>query len=117
MRKTFSKFPRQGRCPNGKELMRGAEIPMSFAGGGPFLVRKDGKLIGGALVAIIDTLGTKYGFMSKLTPGKGVNKVTSSVSHVCRDTESCNYIDKVSLQRPFSLLTEFSEINSQQVNG
>ena len=82
MKKTFSNFPRPGRCPNGKELIRGAEIPMSFAGGGPFLVRKDGKLIGGCLVAIIDILGTKYGFMSNLTPGKGVNKVTSAVSHV-----------------------------------
>ena len=82
MKTTFSKFPRQGRCPNGKELMRGAEIPMSFAGGGPFLVRKGGKLVGGCLPAIIDILGTKYGFVSNLTPAKGVNKLTQAVSHV-----------------------------------
>ena len=88
--KTFGKFPRQGRCPNGKELMRGAEITMSFAGGGPFLVRKSGKLIGGALLSIIDTLGMKYGFTSSMTPGKGVNVVVSTVSHLRRDTESCN---------------------------
>ena len=86
MKTTFSKFPRQGRCPNGKELMRGAEIPMSFAGGGPFLVRKSGKLIGGSLLSIIDTLGIKYGFTSSMTPGKGVNVVVSTVSHLRRDT-------------------------------
>ena len=88
--KTIRKFPRQGRCPNGKELMRGAEITMTFAGGGPFLVRKGGKLIGGALLSIIDTLGIKYGFTSSMTPGKGVNVVVSTVSHLRRDTESCN---------------------------
>ena len=82
MKKTFRNFPQQGRCPNGKELMRGAEISMTFAGGGPFLVRKGGKLVGGCLAAIIDILGTKYGFVSNLTPAKGVSKLTQAVSHV-----------------------------------
>ena len=80
MMMTFRNFPQQGRCPNGKELMRGSKIAMSFAGGGPFLVRKSGKLIGGALLSIIDTLGIKYGFTSSMTPGKGVNIVVSTVS-------------------------------------
>ena len=79
--KTYGKFPQQGRCPNGKELMRGSKIAMSFAGGGPYLVRKGGKLIAGALLAIVDTLGTKYGFASSMTPGKGVNIVVSTVSY------------------------------------
>ena len=85
MKMIFRNFPQQGRCPNGKELMMGAEISMTFAGGGPFLVRKGGKLIGGALPAIIDTLSTKYGFTSSMTPGKGVNIVVSTVSQVTRD--------------------------------
>ena len=86
----FSKFPLQGRCPNGKELMMGAEISLTFAGGGPFLVRKAGKLVGGALFDIINTLGTKYDFMPKQTPAKGVNKVISAVSQALFSLKHAN---------------------------
>lgn len=78
----FSKFPLPHRCPNGINLMKDAEIPMSFVGGGPYIVRQNGKLIGGCLAYIIDTLSIQFGFKPILTPEKGFSKLIASVSLV-----------------------------------
>ena len=76
----FDKLPPKGRCPNGKELMQDAVIPMTFAGGGPYIVRKDKELVGGCLAAIIDLLGNKFGFLSTRKPAKNFKKLVESVS-------------------------------------
>ena len=62
------------RCPNGKELMINATIPVTYIGGGPYIVRKGGKVgLGhGSYMAAIEILSMKFGFKPKLTQARSV---------------------------------------------
>ena len=63
------------RCPNGKELVVGATMPMKFIGGGPFVTRKPGKqpsLGRGSYMAALEVLSQKFGFNTYLMPAKNV---------------------------------------------
>ena len=60
--------------------MQDAVIPMSFAGGGPYIIRKKEELVGGCLKAIIDILALKFGFMPSTKPAKNFKKLVESVS-------------------------------------
>ena len=73
-------LPLKGRCPRGKELMQNTVIPMTFAGGGPYIIRKEEDLVGGCLKAIIDVLAKKFGFMPSSKPAKNFKKLVESVS-------------------------------------
>ena len=66
------------RCPNGKELMKGAEISMAFAGGGPYIIR--GKQLKGCLPFALEVLSQNFGFKYVLTPAKGFNMLIANVS-------------------------------------
>ena len=71
------------RCPNGKELMKDATIPMMYVGGGPYIIRKSGKKVSlgdGSYMATIQILGTKFGFKTTLTPAKSVSEYMGNVS-------------------------------------
>ena len=62
------------RCPNGKEQMVDATLPMTYIGGGPYIVRKAGKVsLGhGSYMAAIEILSTQFGFKPVLTPARSV---------------------------------------------
>ena len=63
------------RCPNGKELLVGATMPIKYIGGGPFVTRKPGKqpsLGRGSYMAALEVLSQKYGFRTYLMPAKNV---------------------------------------------
>ena len=79
--KTFPVKVHTKRCPDGKELMKGAEIPMAFAGGGPYIVR--GKQIKGCLAFALDVLSGKFGFKPVLKPAKGFNILIANVRILC----------------------------------
>ena len=66
------------RCPNGKELMKGAEISMAFAGGGPYIIR--GKQLKGCLAFAVEVLSQKFGFKYDLKPARGFNMLIANVS-------------------------------------
>ena len=73
------------RCPNGKELMSDATIPMTYFGGGPYILRKPGKKVSlgrGSYMAAIQILGTKFGFKSALTPARSVVDYMGNVSNL-----------------------------------
>ena len=78
MFKTFPVRAHTKRCPDGKELMNGAEIPMAFAGGGPYIVR--GKQIKGCLAFALDVMSEKFGFKPVLKPAKGFNILIANVN-------------------------------------
>ena len=78
MFKTFPVKAHTKRCPDGKELMKGAEIPMAFAGGGPYIVR--GKQIKGCLAFALDVMSEKFGFKPVLKPAKGFNILIANVN-------------------------------------
>ena len=87
MFKTFPVRAHTNRCPDGKELMKGAEILMAFAGGGPYIVR--GKRIKGCLAFALDVMSEKFGFKPVLKPAKGFNILIANV-HINSDLRSQN---------------------------
>ena len=63
------------RCPNGKELMMDAIIPIAYFGGGPYVHRKPGKQVRlghGSYMAVLEILGSKFGFKARLRPARSV---------------------------------------------
>ena len=63
------------RCPNGKELINDVTIPITYFGGGPYVLRKPGKQVSlgrGSYMAAIEILSKKFGFKTALTPAKSV---------------------------------------------
>ena len=69
-------------CPNGKEQMVGATLPVMYIGGGPYIVRKAGKVrLGqGSYMAAIEILSTKFGFKPTLNPARSVFAYIGNVS-------------------------------------
>ena len=71
------------RCPNGKELMIDAIIPITYAGGGPYIHRKPGKQVSlghGSYMAALEILSTRFGFKTTLTAARSVVGYMGNVS-------------------------------------
>ena len=71
------------RCPYGEELTAGFVIPISFIGGGAYILRKPKKqptLGQGSYMATLEILGEKLGFSAYLIPAKSVAMYMRNVS-------------------------------------
>ena len=70
------------RCPHGEELTAGFVIPISFIGGGAYILRKPGIQPGlgeGSYMATLEILCKKFGFKAELKPAKSVAQYMGNV--------------------------------------
>ena len=71
------------RCPDGKDLMLDANVPIVYFGGGPYVLRKPGKQVSlghGSYMAAIEILSKKFGFNVTLRPARSVVGYMGNVS-------------------------------------
>ena len=82
-------------CPNGKEMMMGAKIPMTYIGGGPYITRQKGKKVSlgrGAYMSTLEVLSRHFGFKPILKPSSAVRSYIGNVSTVHTSPQCVNVL-------------------------
>lgn len=70
------------RCPNGKEQMINATIPIKYIGGGAYIIRQPRKQVSlgrGSYMAALEVLKSKFEFNVDLMPAKSVSMYIRNV--------------------------------------